>query len=366
MHGVFMTAFKELMSTLGNSLVTQISDISVNDMLDIAIVSVIFFYVIKFIRERRAGKLAVGVLLLLAAEMLSNLLELATVQFILENVLQVGIIALIVLFQPELRSMLESMGGESLKSLKSIREQKDTQQLTNMIESLCSAVSDLSASATGALIVIERSTKLGDVIRSGTVVNADASSFLIKNIFFKNSPLHDGAMIIRDDRVYAAGCLLPLSQRADIIRDLGTRHRAAIGMSENSDAVIIVVSEETGTVSLARDGYLKRGYDSDTLRIELEELLIGHAAPKRILPWVKSQDEPSGENTDDVQTDADITGHDTEPGGDTDVYEHGEAAEDKAAEERSEAADNDKKAEPQKTGGSSAHKPKKKNRKRRQ
>ena len=256
-----MAAFKELLSALWDSLVTQISDISINDMLDIAIVSVIFFYIIRFIRERRAGKLAVGVLLLLIFEVISNILELATVQFILENVFQAGLIALIVLFQPELRSMLESVGGESIKSLKSIREQKDSQELTNMIQSVCGAVSDLSETATGALIVIERGTKLGDVIKSGTVVNADSSPFLIKNIFFKNSPLHDGAMIIRGDRVYAAGCLLPLSQNADIIRDLGTRHRAAIGMSENSDAIVIVVSEETGTISLAQDGYLRRGYD---------------------------------------------------------------------------------------------------------
>jgi len=293
-----MAAFKELLSALWDSLVTQFSDISINDMLDIAIVSVIFFYVIKFIRERRAGKLAVGVLLLIIFEVVSNILELATVQFILENVFQAGLIALIVLFQPELRSMLESVGGESLKSLKSIREQKDSQELTGMIQSVCGAVNDLSESATGALIVIERSTKLGDVINSGTVVNADPSTFLIKNIFFKNSPLHDGAMIIRGGRVYAAGCLLPLSQNADIIRDLGTRHRAAIGMSENSDAIVIVVSEETGTISLAQGGYLRRGYDEETLRWELEDILIEHHGPRRILPWVKSAEDQNGDKDD--------------------------------------------------------------------
>ena len=290
-----MAAFKELLSALWDSLVTQFSDISINDMLDIAIVSVIFFYVIKFIRERRAGKLAVGVLLLLIFEVVSNILELATVQFILENVFQAGLIALIVLFQPELRSMLESMGGESIKSLKSIREQKDSQKLIKMIQSVCSAIRDLSETSTGALIVIERGTKLGDVINSGTVVNADPSTFLIKNIFFKNSPLHDGAMIIRGDRVYAAGCLLPLSQNADIIRDLGTRHRAAIGMSENSDAIVIVVSEETGTISLAQEGYLRRGYDEETLRWELEDVLIEHHGPRRILPWGKSSEDQNGD-----------------------------------------------------------------------
>ena len=286
-----MATLKELLLTIWESLVTQVSDITFTDILDIAIVSVIFYYVFRFIRDRRAGKLAVGVFLLVLFEAVSTILELATVQFILENVFQVGLIAIIILFQPELRSMLESMGGESLKSLKSIREQKDTQQTLGMIDGVCEAVSGLSDTQTGALIVIERETKLGDVIRSGTVVNADTSPFLIKNIFFKNSPLHDGAMVIREDRVYAAGCLLPLSQNTDIIRDLGTRHRAAIGMSENSDAIVIVVSEETGKISVAQGGLLKRGYDTATLKWELEAALVEHHGTKHLLPWKKKDDD---------------------------------------------------------------------------
>ncbi len=298
-----MAGLKEIILTLWQSLITQISDISFSDLLDIAIVSVIFFYVIRFIRDRRAGKLAIGVILLLLFEVLSNIFHLSTVQFILENVFQVGFIALIILFQPELRSMLENVGGESLKSLKNIREQKDTSVMLEMINGLCDAVADLSDTATGALIVIERSTKLGDVIRSGTVVNADTSSFLLKNIFFKNSPLHDGAVVIREGRVYAAGCLLPLSQNADIIRDLGTRHRAAIGMSENSDAMVVVVSEETGKISLAVEGRLTRGYDANTLKWELESALVEQTGVRHILPWVQTslQKDESHDVADDLK-----------------------------------------------------------------
>ena len=292
--GESMAAFTEFAAAVWESLILRISNITVKDIVDIAIVSVLIYYFIRFIRDRRAGKLAIGVAVLVLFQGLSVLFELSALRFLLENVFQVGIIALIILFQPELRSMLESVGGESLKSIRSIGEQKDTQALLSMIGAVCEAAVDLSEIRTGVLIVIERSTKLGDVIKSGTVVNADTSSFLLKNIFFKNSPLHDGAVVIRGDRVYAAGCLLPLSQNLNIIRDLGTRHRAAIGMSENSDALVIVVSEETGTISMARDGRLRRGYDYNTLHWELENALIDPAG-RRKLPWLRSQEEKENE-----------------------------------------------------------------------
>ena len=143
-----------------------------------------------------------------------------------------------------------------------------------MINEVTEAACDMSLDKTGALIVIERTTKLGDIIKTGTIVNADTTAFLIRNIFFKNAPLHDGAMIIRDDRIYAAGCFLPLSTNNDIIKDLGTRHRAAIGMSENSDAVIVVVSEENGTISIAVEGELKRNFSYNSLKAELTRLLL--------------------------------------------------------------------------------------------
>jgi diadenylate cyclase len=244
------------------------------DIIDILIVSVVVYYLIKFIRERRAGKLAAGVVILLIFEAAGQILDFMALQFLMQNVFQVGIIALIVVFSPELRSALEKMGGLSLRNLRSITEQKDIQAATSMINDLCEALFDLSKDKTGALVVIENSTKLGDVIKSGTLLNAEMSPFLIKNIFFNKAPLHDGAVIVRGTRIYAAGCFLPLSENTDIIKDLGTRHRAAIGMSENSDAIILVVSEETGIISMAHEGKLRRSYDYMSLRRELLGMLI--------------------------------------------------------------------------------------------
>ena len=253
-----------------------ISTVSIIDIIDIAIVAFVFYYLYKFIRERRAGKLAAGILILMLVLLMSSLLEMHAIGFILTNVFQVGIIALIIVFQPELRSALEKVGAEPLRGLRNIGEGKmnSTTQTLAFIGEITQAVCDMSLDKTGALIVIERSTKLGDIIKSGTVINANTNAFLIRNIFYNKAPLHDGAMVIRDERIYSAGCFLPLSTNADIIKDLGTRHRAAIGMSENSDAVIIVVSEETGTISIALEGQLKRNYSYNTLRSELRRLLV--------------------------------------------------------------------------------------------
>lgn len=259
----------------------QLRSMTVTDAIDIALVAILLFYVYKFIRERRAGKLAVGVFFLIALQLFSSALNFNTMSFLLQNIFQVGLIALIIVFQPELRSVLEKMGSEPLKSLKSIGEGKDSQAFASAIKELCDAVTDMSADKTGALIVIERSTRLGDVIKSGIVINSDLSSFLIKNIFFNKAPLHDGAMIIRGGRIHAAGCFLPLSSNTAIINDLGTRHRAGIGMSENSDAIVIIVSEETGNISMAVNGQLRRNYDYLSLKHELESLLSETSVKKK-------------------------------------------------------------------------------------
>ncbi len=253
-----------------------ISTVSIIDIIDIAIVAFVFYYLYKFIRERRAGKLAAGILILMLVLLLSSILEMHAIGFILSNVFQVGIISLIIVFQPELRSALEKVGAEPLRGLRNIGEGKSgqTSQTIAFVGEITQAVCDMSLDKTGALIVIERSTKLGDIIKSGTVINANTTAFLIRNIFFNKAPLHDGAMVIRDERIYSAGCFLPLSTNDDIIKDLGTRHRAAIGMSENSDAVIIVVSEETGNISIALEGHLKRNYSYNTLKAELIRLLV--------------------------------------------------------------------------------------------
>ena len=202
--------------------------------------------------------------------------------FLLSNIFQAGIITLIILFQPELRSALEKVGGTGIiKSIKGIGESKDPVSKTSVISNICEAASELSREYTGALIVIERGTPLGDIIKTGTIVNADVNISMLKNIFFNKAPLHDGAVVIHNGRIYAAGCFLPMSNNDDIIKDLGTRHRSAIGMSENSDAVIIVVSEETGTISLAVDGQLRRNYDYNTLKSELTVLLRADGDARR-------------------------------------------------------------------------------------
>ena len=266
-----MEFITQTLSAVWNTL----KSIRVTDIIDIILVAVMFYYVYRFIRERRAGKLAAGLLILLLILLLSDILDMRAMQFIMQNLFQVGMVAVIVVFQPELRSALEKVGAEPLRGLRSISEKSGNDASTiAMINEVTEAACDMSLDKTGALIVIERTTKLGDIIKTGTIVNADTTAFLIRNIFFKNAPLHDGAMIIRDDRIYAAGCFLPLSTNNDIIKDLGTRHRAAIGMSENSDAVIVVVSEENGTISIAVEGELKRNFSYNSLKAELTRLFL--------------------------------------------------------------------------------------------
>lgn len=259
------------MAEFWNNFVNMIKMMTIFDAIDIFIVSILLYVAYKFIRERRAGKLAFGVLMLIIVELLSEIFNLRTIGFLMENLFQVGIIALIIVFQPELRTALEKVGG--------VREYinpvgaRDSKHLAEKVEMICNAVCDMSLDKTGALIVFERSTKLGDIIKSGTIVNADISVRLIKNIFYKNSPLHDGAMIIRDGRIYSAKCMLPLTTSNQTDSEYATRHRAAIGMSENSDAVVVVVSEQTGIISIAVGGELKRNYDYRSLYNALMQYL---------------------------------------------------------------------------------------------
>jgi len=256
------------------SILENITNISLPDIIDIACVSVLFYYLFVFVRDRRAGKLAMGVVLIFTVQLIASVFDMYVMQFLLENIFQTGLLIVVVLFQPELRSMLEKMGGQSLKGIRGIGENKDSSETLHMIEEVTEAVEDMSEARTGALIVFERDTKLGDLGLTGTVINADPESFLIKNIFYNKAPLHDGAMIIRKNRLHAAGCLLPLSENPDIIKDLGTRHRAGIGMSENSDAVVVIVSEETGVISLACEGKLTRNYTRESLREALRDYLM--------------------------------------------------------------------------------------------
>ena len=270
------------LQTVFGYLFDQVTAMGIVDIIDIALVSVLLYYVFVFIRERRAGKLAIGVVFLLFAVMISDLVNMRSLSFLLENIVQVGMLAVIVIFQPELRSMLEKMGGNSIKGLSKLSESKDDVQKLALIEEICEAAHTLSESKTGALIAIEGLTRLGDEIKTGVTVNADVSRYMIGNIFFNKAPLHDGAMIIREGRIHACGCFLPLSHNQEIIKELGTRHRAAIGLSEVSDAFVIVVSEETGMISVARDGTLARNYDKQSLREELMQLFeLSEKKPKR-------------------------------------------------------------------------------------
>lgn len=253
---------------------SQLKGIGIMDVIDILIVALLFYYTFKFVRERRAGKLLIGVVFLVVMLILSGLLHMRALNFILSNLFSVGLIAIVIVFQPELRSALEKMGGESIKNFKGKLDADEASELKTAIEQTCVAAEELSKTKTGALIVFERATRLGEHIRTGTIVDAVTSSFLLGNIFFNKAPLHDGAVIIRAGRVHAAGCFLPLSTNNEIVKELGTRHRAAIGLSENSDAVVLVVSEETGVISVAVDGELKRGFSSKTLEEYLTSLLI--------------------------------------------------------------------------------------------
>ena len=249
-------------------IVNQLSTVSFLDIVDIVLVTVIFFYAIRFMRARRAGKLALGIVLLTAMLVLSEVIGLSSLNFILRNFFQLGFIAVIVLFAPEMRSALEKIGTGSVKSFR-VKESAGLQYITE----ICAAAESLSYTKTGALIVFERDTKLGEIIKTGTVIDAQVGAFLVCNIFYPKAPLHDGALIVRNGRLCAAGCFLPLSSNNDIVKNLGTRHRAGIGMSENSDAVVLIVSEETGIISVAVDGELRRGYTRTSLERRLKELL---------------------------------------------------------------------------------------------
>ncbi len=240
-------------------LVQRISVIEIKDIVDIFVVAIIFFYAIKFLHERRATKIVLGIALVLVLMLVGNIFEMSLLNYILSNISQVGIIAIIIVFQPELRSALEKMGrgaGKFGSRLKGVNES----QLEEFIQNIARASCELSASKTGALMVIERGTNLENMVKDGTVIDAKTTPRLLGNIFYNKAPLHDGAVIIRDLRLHMAGCVLPLSEENEALKNLGTRHRAGVGMSEKSDAVVVIVSEETGIISVAVDGNLKRGF----------------------------------------------------------------------------------------------------------
>jgi diadenylate cyclase len=255
-------------------VIRPITEMGIIDVVDILLLTLILYFVYRFIRDRRAGKLLIGVGVVLVLSLFGDVFDMPATKFLFGDFRQIGVIAVLILFQPEIRSVLEKVGGTPFSGIRNITsDSRDSSALNAEIEAICSAAGDLSRDKVGALIAIERSTKLGEYIKTGVFVDAALSPYVLRNIFFNKAPLHDGAVIVRDGRVCAAGCFLPLSTQDDIDKDLGTRHRAALGLSETSDAVVIVVSEETGLISVALDGKLERNFNYNTLKQKLNSLL---------------------------------------------------------------------------------------------
>ena len=249
------------------------------DILDILAVTFIIYQCIKLVRDTRAFQLLKGILALMIIYWTADQFSLDTLSFIMRNVMSTGVLALVIVFQPELRRILEQLAQTKLSNISLFNvsqeeQERRRQQTSYAINVVCDACEELSASKTGALLVFERKTRLGEIVKTGTVVDAYPTKELLGNIFFVNTPLHDGATIIREGRVYASGCFLPLSENYTISKEMGTRHRAALGMSENSDAVIVVVSEETGIISVAEGGKIQRRLTVNALKTLLRRELL--------------------------------------------------------------------------------------------
>ena len=272
-----ISGFSDILEAIWGVLIS----IEVNDIIDIAVLSFLIYHFFKLVRETRAMQLVQGILLLVAFYLISILLELQTIRYILKTCFQWGLVAIVVLFQPELRRMIEKLGRTKISDLSfipNVDSANSEEAWTPAIAAICEAAQNLSTTCTGALIICERKTRLGEQIDTGTILNCTPSAAVFGNIFYPNTPLHDGAVIIRNGKILAAGCFLPKPQKEELIaKQLGSRHRAAIGMSENSDAVVIVVSEETGTISVAENGELTRGFSKESLAKFLKSRLIPDA-----------------------------------------------------------------------------------------
>jgi len=260
-------SFGQMMTWIWNFIGT----IRVTDIIDIAIIAYIIYRLITFVRRTNSANVIKGIALLVAIMWISQLLHLNVISYLLGNTFELGILALVVLFQPELRRFLEQVGSSNFKLLGRTENQK---AIETAITQTVLACQDMSRSKTGALLVFERDMKLDTYINTGAIINAQPSVELLKNIFYPKTPLHDGAVIIREGRIAGAACMLPLSTNNNLSRELGMRHRAGIGISERSDAVVVVVSEETGSISVAVEGILKRHLNSETFETLLRKELM--------------------------------------------------------------------------------------------
>lgn len=256
-----MDKLLELLEDIGRYL----SLLRITDFLDIAIIIFLVYKLLSLVKSTRAESILKGVGIFLLALWLSTALNLRAVSYVLSHVVEWGILALIVLFQPEIRQILERLGSKNLRVMRVFRPEKEISEMERAIDQTVVACSEMSRTKTGVLMVFERNINLSDIVRTGTELDCQVSGELLKNIFFVKAPMHDGAVILRHGRIIGGGCMLPLSKNVNLSRDLGMRHRAGIGMSENSDAVVVIVSEETGSISVAIGGMLKRHLMPETL-----------------------------------------------------------------------------------------------------
>ncbi len=260
------------MEVIGSALekaTKYLMTIGISDFVDIIIVAYLLYKFIWLARKSNFSNVAKGIVLIIVGLWLSEVLKLTMINYLLRKVLELGLIALLIIFQPELRRLLERLGS-TFSNGKALNGTAINDVITQTVDACMS----MSETHTGALIIFERSVSLTHIISNGTIINSDVSAELLKNIFFKNAPLHDGAVIIRNMKIAAAGCVLPLTDRTNLNKELGTRHKAGIGMSEKSDAVVVIVSEETGAVSVAIDGMLKRHLTEESLSSILHTELV--------------------------------------------------------------------------------------------
>lgn len=274
-----------------NMFLDAIKYISIINIIDILVVSYIFYKFFNLIKETRAEQLLKGILLILVLMPISDIFNLKVLKWILDKTITIGLFTFVVIFQPEIRKALEKLGTTSIIDK---HPNMDNEQVVIVVEEIVNAVEALAATKTGALIVLEQKTGLGDIMNTGTKIDAMVSSALLENIFVVNTPLHDGACIIRDNRIAAAGCFLPLSTNEKINKKLGTRHRAGLGVSENSDGLVIIVSEETGVISIALNGKLIRHYNRESLKRVLlnvmkKEDVSKNGLREKVKSWIKKR-----------------------------------------------------------------------------
>ena len=292
-----------------NSIVANFQTFKLVDLLDILIIAFLIYQLLGFVNRTRAGQLAKGALIVMAVYLVANILNMRTVTWLLNSLLQVGLLTLVVLFQPEIRRALERMGQTDQWAYRFFNKNRynDTSlkgAWRSAIIAICDAAERFSETKTGALIVLERNTNLSEIVRTGTPVNSAVNLEVLGTIFYEGTPLHDGAAIIENGRIKAAGCVLPLSNNLDLGKDMGTRHRACLGIAENSDAIAVVVSEETGIISMAKNGVLIRHFDRQPLYTRLVDEMIpkqtasekaaadgGGGKVKSLLNWMNQKEE---------------------------------------------------------------------------